>query len=55
MALGGVDAATVDGVVDAQAVDRLAERGLVETADGAIRLTPRGRLLGDAVTADLLA
>ncbi len=55
VALGGVDAATVDGVVDAQAVDRLAERGLVETADGAIRLTPRGRLLGDAVTADLLA
>ena len=29
--------------------------GLVERVDGGIRLTRRGRLLGDAVTADLLA
>jgi len=45
----------VDGVLDPQAIERLAGRGLVERADGGIRLTPRGRLLGDAVTAELLA
>jgi oxygen-independent coproporphyrinogen-3 oxidase len=42
-------------VVDTGAVARLADRGLVERVDGGIRLTPRGRLLGDAVTAELLA
>jgi oxygen-independent coproporphyrinogen-3 oxidase len=42
-------------VVDTRAVARLADRGLVERVDGGIRLTPRGRLLGDAVTAELLA
>jgi Mn-dependent DtxR family transcriptional regulator len=42
-------------VVDARAVARLADGGLVERVDGGIRLTARGRLLGDAVTADLLA
>jgi oxygen-independent coproporphyrinogen-3 oxidase len=42
-------------VVDTAAVARLADRGLVERVDGGIRLTPRGRLLGDAVTAELLA
>jgi oxygen-independent coproporphyrinogen-3 oxidase len=45
----------VDAVLDPQAIERLAGRGLVERADGGIRLTPRGRLLGDAVTAELLA
>ena len=45
--------------VDHEALVRLAERGLVElTANGRgpeLRLTPRGRFLGGAVTADLLA
>ena len=46
----------VDAVVDRDALDRLVAGLLVERADGgAIRLTPRGRLLGGAVTADLLA
>jgi oxygen-independent coproporphyrinogen-3 oxidase len=45
----------VDAVLDPHAVEQLAVRGLVERADGGIRLTPRGRLLGDAVTAELLA
>ena len=56
VAVGGDDAAGVlDSVVDARAVARLADGGLVERVDGGIRLTARGRLLGDAVTADLLA
>ncbi len=42
-------------IVDARALERLAARGLLEVADGAVRLTPRGRLLGGAVTAELLA
>jgi oxygen-independent coproporphyrinogen-3 oxidase len=42
-------------VVDAGAVERLAARGLVERVGGAIRLTRRGRVLGGAVTAELLA
>jgi coproporphyrinogen III oxidase-like Fe-S oxidoreductase len=48
--------AAVGGEVDRMALERLAAGGLVERLDGdeAIRLTPRGRLLGDAVTADLL-
>ena len=37
------------------ALERLVERGLVERRNGGVRLTPRGRLLGDAVTAELLA
>jgi oxygen-independent coproporphyrinogen-3 oxidase len=45
----------VDAVLDPRAVERLAGRGLVEHAEGGIRLTPRGRLLGDGVTAELLA
>jgi oxygen-independent coproporphyrinogen-3 oxidase len=45
----------LDGVVDARAVERLVRRGLVELVGDGIRLTPRGRLLGGAVTAELLA
>lgn len=48
----------LDGVgqlVDASELDRLSERGLIEHVDGGILLTHRGRLLGDAVTAALLA
>ena len=44
-----------DSVVDAAALDRLVARGVVERAGEGIRLTPRGRLLGGAVTAELLA
>ena len=42
-------------VVDRRALERLVEGGLVERTDGGIRLTPRGRLLGGGVTAELLA
>ena len=42
-------------VVDGAALERLAGQGLVELRHGTIRLTRRGRLLGDAVTAELLA
>jgi oxygen-independent coproporphyrinogen III oxidase len=46
----------IEAVVDRGALDRLVAGLLIERADGgAIRLTPRGRLLGGAVTADLLA
>ena len=44
----------VAGVLDSGALDRLVERGLVERQNGAVRLSPRGRLLGGAVTAELL-
>jgi oxygen-independent coproporphyrinogen-3 oxidase len=55
--------ATLAASLDAEAVARLERLGLArrvplgEPADagGALTLTPRGRLLGDAVTADLLA
>jgi putative oxygen-independent coproporphyrinogen III oxidase len=51
--------ADVARVVDDEALARLVERALVElTANGRgpeLRLTARGRFLGDAVTADLLA
>ena len=47
--------AEADGTVDPDAVTRLADGGLVERVNGGIRLTPRGRLLGGAVTAELLA
>jgi putative oxygen-independent coproporphyrinogen III oxidase len=53
--------ADVAAVVDRTALERLVGLGLVELgerADGAttwLRLTPRGRFLGDGVTAELLA
>ena len=49
-----IDASEVAGVVDRDALDRLVERGLVERRNGGVRLSPRGRLLGGAVTAELL-
>ena len=49
----------VEGVVEQAALVRLAELGLLERsgrgARGSVRLTPRGRMLGDAVTVELLA
>ena len=42
-------------IVDAAALDRLAEGGLAVRREGALTLTPRGRLLGGGVTARLLA
>jgi oxygen-independent coproporphyrinogen-3 oxidase len=42
-------------VVDAEALERLAEGGLVACEEGSLALTPRGRLLGGGVTARLLA
>jgi putative oxygen-independent coproporphyrinogen III oxidase len=47
--------AAVESVVDRGSLRRLLERSLVERVGNGIRLTPRGRLLGGAVTADLLA
>jgi oxygen-independent coproporphyrinogen-3 oxidase len=48
--------AGLEGSVDADALLRLEHAGLVKGAgSGAIRLTPRGRFLGGAVTAELLA
>jgi oxygen-independent coproporphyrinogen-3 oxidase len=58
LAFAAVDGdAAPDGrsLLDGAALERLAGRGLVELGQGTIRLTPRGRLLGDAVTAALLA
>jgi oxygen-independent coproporphyrinogen-3 oxidase len=51
----GLDAEGLADVLDGAAVERLGDLGLVERSDGAVRLTPRGRLLGGAVTAELLA
>jgi oxygen-independent coproporphyrinogen-3 oxidase len=48
-------AGAAEPVVDPAAVARMADGGLVERVGDGIRLTPRGRLLGDAVTAELLA
>ena len=49
----------LEGVVEQAALARLAELGLLEHsgrgARGRVRLTPRGRMLGDAVTVELLA
>lgn len=44
----------VDSVVDVEALERLVEHGLVLAAPTEITLTERGRLLGGAVTAELL-
>jgi oxygen-independent coproporphyrinogen-3 oxidase len=43
------------GLIDRAALERLTDRGLVARVGDGIRLTGRGRLLGDAVTAELLA
>jgi oxygen-independent coproporphyrinogen-3 oxidase len=43
------------GVVDVAGLARMAELGLVERTGETIRLTPRGRFLGGAVTVELLA
>lgn len=40
--------------LDLRAVERMAAVGLLERVDGTIRLTPRGRLLGGGVTAEIL-
>ena len=47
--------AGVEDVVDADALERLAMAGLVDRVGEGVRLTPRGRMLGGAVTAELLA
>jgi oxygen-independent coproporphyrinogen-3 oxidase len=46
--------AEVAAVVDARGLERMRRHGLVEVRDGCLRLTRRGRLLGGAVTAELL-
>jgi oxygen-independent coproporphyrinogen-3 oxidase len=52
-ALGALDGDSY--VVDEEALARLIQHELVTRVGNEIRLTPRGRLLGDAVTAELLA
>ena len=47
--------AGLEPVVDREALVRLVAQGLVDHVDGAIGLTPRGRLLGGGVTAALMA
>jgi len=42
-------------VLDASALERLDRLGLVDRKGGTLTLTPRGRMLGGGVTADLLA
>ena len=46
--------AEVADAVDSAALERLERTGLVETVGGALRLTRRGRFLGDAVTVELM-
>jgi putative oxygen-independent coproporphyrinogen III oxidase len=43
------------GVLDGAALERLQRLGLVRRSGGTLALTPRGRMLGGGVTADLLA
>ncbi len=50
----GVERAAVEDSLDARAVGPLAAAGLLEQGDGRIRLTRRGRLLANDVTARLL-
>jgi oxygen-independent coproporphyrinogen III oxidase len=45
----------VEEALDGHACARLAELGLVEATGSGLRLTRRGRFLGDGVTADLIA
>ena len=47
--------AGAERVVDPDALERLVAGGLVERVEGGVRLTGRGRLLGGAVTVELLA
>ena len=47
--------AGLESAVDLEALDRLERLGLVERLDHHVRLTARGRALGGAVTAELLA
>jgi oxygen-independent coproporphyrinogen-3 oxidase len=51
---GGVDRAAVEGVLDTREERRLAAAGLVDSGADTIRLTRRGRLLANDVTARLL-
>ncbi|MDA8231163.1 MAG: radical SAM family heme chaperone HemW [Magnetospirillum sp.] len=60
---GGIDAETfalaagmpLDGVLDPDGLARMAEGGFVERCAAGLRVTPKGRLLLNAVTAQLLA
>jgi oxygen-independent coproporphyrinogen III oxidase len=50
-----LELAGLEAAVDGEELDRMAGLGLAVAADGALSLTPRGRLLGGGVTARLLA
>jgi putative oxygen-independent coproporphyrinogen III oxidase len=45
----------LEAALDAVALERLQRLGLVDRTNGTLSLTTRGRMLGDGVTADLLA
>ncbi len=47
--------ADVEGAVEPEALERLESLGLAERRDGGLQLTERGRFLGGAVTAELMA
>ena len=47
--------ADVQGAVEPGALERLESLGLAERRDGGLQLTERGRFLGGAVTAELMA
>ena len=49
-----VEEAVIDPVLDPGGLERMLARGLVEHGAGEIRLSARGRLLGGAVTVELL-
>lgn len=49
-----LDMAVAEPVLDPDGLERMKSRQLVEHADGAIRLTRRGRLLANGVTVELL-
>ena len=50
----GVSERAVSTMLDHDGLERMIDGGLVERSDKKIRLTVRGRHLGDAVTAELL-
>ena len=52
---GEVDLAEVRPALDGEALERIEGLGLAERRGGSLRLTARGRFLGGAVTAELLA
>jgi coproporphyrinogen III oxidase-like Fe-S oxidoreductase len=47
--------AGLEHAIDPDGLERMASLGLIEPADGTLRLTPRGRLLANDVVANVIA